>query len=167
MQPMPEIPDGELDSDLDFIKQITIFATIVVLGVTGFFTYMIYTGDITFFGPPDLILEKEKEFDELVNYDSVDYLTGSEVDVCMVDSGIDMSHPDLSNLNLAEWSDFIGSRSNPYDDHGHGTMMAGILVADGELTGLAVDVNLYVAKALSGSGQGDDATVAQAIDWCV
>ena len=61
--------------------------------------------------------------------------------------------PDLSNLNLAEWSDFIGSRSNPYDDHGHGTMMAGILVADGELTGLAVDVNLYVAKALSGSGQ--------------
>ena len=167
MQPMPEIPDGELDSDLDFIKQITIFATIVVLGVTGFFTYMIFTGDITFFGPSDLILEKERDFDELVNYDSVDYLTGSGVDVCMVDSGIDMSHPDLSNLKLAEWSDFIGSRSNPYDDHGHGTMMAGILVADGELTGLAVDVNLYVAKALSGSGQGDDATVAQAIDWCV
>ena len=60
MQPMPEIPDGELDSDLDFIKQITIFATIVVLGVTGFFTYMIFTGDITFFGPSDLILEKKE-----------------------------------------------------------------------------------------------------------
>mgnify|MGYP003306373163 CR=1 FL=1 len=69
MQPMPEIPDGELDSDLDFIKQITIFATIVVLGVTGFFTYMIFTGDITFFGPSDLILEKERDFDELVNYE--------------------------------------------------------------------------------------------------
>ena len=27
--------------------------------------------------------------------------------MCMVDSGIDMSHPDLSNLNLAEWSDFM------------------------------------------------------------
>ena len=46
-------------------------------------------------------------------------------------------------------------------------MMAGILVADGELTGLAKDVNLYVAKALSGSGEGNDATVAEAIDWCI
>ena len=28
------------------------------------------------------------------------------MDVYMVDSGIDMAHSDLSNLNLAEWSDF-------------------------------------------------------------
>ena len=164
---MPEIPDGELDSDLDFIKQITIFATVVVMIAAGVFAYMIFSGEISLSGPSALVLEKEEDFDKLVNYDSVDYLTGSGVDVCMVDSGIDMAHSDLSNLNLAEWSDFIGSRSKPYDDHGHGTMMAGILVADGALTGIAVDINLYVAKALSGSGEGNDATVAQAIDWCV
>ena len=120
MQPMPEIPDGELDSDLDFIKQVTIFATIVILLAAGIFAYMIFTGEISLSGPSALVLEKEKDFDELVNYDSVDNLTGSGVDVCMVDSGIDMEHSDLSNLNLAEWSDFIGSRSKPYDDHGHG-----------------------------------------------
>ena len=60
MQPMPEIPDGELDSDLDFIKQITIFATIVVLGVTGFFTYMIFTGDITFLDHLTLYSKKKE-----------------------------------------------------------------------------------------------------------
>ena len=53
--------------------------------------------------------------------------------VCMVDSGIDMAHDDLSELNLADWSDFIGNGDDPYDDNGHGTMMAGILVADGSL----------------------------------
>ena len=86
---------------------------------------MIFTGDITFFGPSDLYSNKKRDFDELVNYDCRYLMAG--VDVCMVDSGIDMSHPDLSNLNLAEWSDFIEAL-NPYDDHGHGTMMAGILL---------------------------------------
>ena len=167
MQPTPVIPDGELDSDLDFIKQITVVATIIVFIAAGIFAYMIFTGEISLTGPSALVLEKEEDFDKLIEYDSVDYLSGNGVDVCMVDSGIDMTHSDLSDLNLADWSDFIASKSNPYDDNGHGTMMAGILVADGALTGIATDVNLYVAKALSGSGEGDDSTVAQAIDWCV
>jgi len=167
VQPAPHIPDGELDTDLDFFKQVTVFATIVVLLAVGIFTYMIYTGEIRLSGPSALILEREEDFDNLVQFNSVDHLSGDGVDVCMVDSGIDMTHSDLSELNLADWSDFIGNKDAPYDDNGHGTMMAGILVADGELTGLATDVDLYVAKALSGSGEGDDATVAEAIDWCV
>ena len=71
MQPMPEIPDGELESDLDFIKQITIFATIVVLCAAGFFTYMIFTGEISLSGPSELVLEKEKDFDKLVELHSI------------------------------------------------------------------------------------------------
>ena len=43
----------------------------------------------------------------------------------------------------------ISGRDTPYDDNGHGTSMAGILVADGGLKGMAIDVNLYVAKALT------------------
>ena len=167
MQPAPDIPDGEIESDLDFIKQITVFATGVVIFAVGIFAYMIYTGDISLTGPSSLVLEKEEQFDELVQYDSVDHLSGKGVAVCMVDSGIDMSHKDLESANLVEWEDFIGSDSSPYDDNGHGTMMAGILVADGELTGVAPDVDRYVAKALSGNGEGNDATVAEAIDWCI
>ena len=45
--------------------------------------------------------------------------------------------------------------------------MAGILVADGWMKGVAPKVELYVAKALSSNGSGDDGVVADAIDWCV
>lgn len=46
--------------------------------------------------------------------------------------------------------------------------MAGILVADGWIKGVAPNVDLFVAKALDGvNGQGSDEVVAQAIDWCV
>ena len=61
----------------------------------------------------------------------------------------------------------MASIPDPYDDNGHGTMMAGILVAKQYFIGLSVpDVDLLVAKALPADGTGSDATVAEAIDWC-
>ena len=57
---MPDIPDGELDSDLDFIKQITIFATVVILFAAGVFVYMIFTGAISLSGPSALVLKRKK-----------------------------------------------------------------------------------------------------------
>tara|TARA_B100001094_G_scaffold313238_1_gene350787 strand:- start:3161 stop:4273 length:1113 start_codon:yes stop_codon:yes gene_type:complete len=167
MDELPQIPDAEIADDLDFIKKVTVVGTSILLIAIAWFTWQIISGAISLTGPSDLVLERENGFDELIQYDEVDHLSGDGVDVCMVDSGIDLTHPDFDDLSLADWSDFLNSQNEPYDDNGHGTMMAGILVADGGLTGIARDVNLYVAKALSGSGQGDDATVAEAIDWCV
>ena len=141
MQPAPNIPDGELETDLDFIKQLTVFASSILLIAVGVFAYMIFTGEISLSGPSALVLEMEEDFDRLVQYGIVDGYSGEGVSVCMVDSGIDMTHSDLSGLNLADWSDFISNQDSPYDDNGHGTMMAGILVAEGALTGLAVDVD--------------------------
>ena len=45
--------------------------------------------------------------------------------------------------------------------------MAGILVTDGWMKGIAPKVELFVAKALSSNGSGDEQDVADAIDWCV
>ena len=167
MEDLPPIPDAHIEDDLDFIKKITVACTSIILIAIAWFTWQIIIGEITLTGPSALVLERESEFDDLIQYDDVDHLSGDGVDVCIVDSGIDMSHPDLDDLKLADWSDFLNDQNEPYDDNGHGTMMAGILVADGGLTGIARDIDLYVAKALSGGGSGDDATVAEAIDWCV
>ena len=98
-------------------------------------------------------------------------LTGLGVNVCMVDTGIDIDHPDLENANVV-FKDFISGSDNPieYGESSHGTMMAGILIADGYLEGVAPEVTLGMAAALNanddGSNSGNENSVANAIRWC-
>ena len=97
--------------------------------------------------------------------------TGDGIRVCMVDTGIDTTHPDLHDVEL-EFKDFISGSSDPADRGilAHGTMMAGILVADGYLKGVAPGVTLGMAAALGDDGEGgnsgDQNIVASAIEWC-
>ena len=97
--------------------------------------------------------------------------TGDGIQVCMVDTGIDPSHSDLESIDLI-FKDFI-TGSNQVSDQGslaHGTMMAGILVSDGYLKGVAPGVTLGMAAALGDDGEGgnsgDQNVVASAIEWC-
>ena len=97
--------------------------------------------------------------------------TGDGIRVCMVDTGIDPSHSDLESIDLV-FKDFI-SGSDQISDKGslaHGTMMAGILVSNGYLKGVAPGVKLGMAAALgddgNGGNSGDQNVVASAIEWC-
>jgi len=116
--------------------------------------------------PPELA-QRHQEFKQLSGFDNVS-TSGDGVEVCIVDTGIDLSHPDLEHIQLAEnqWIDFIDNRGEPYDDQGHGTAMAGILVAENRLPGIAPNVDLFIAKAISKSGTGTDSDIAEAVDWC-
>ena len=97
-------------------------------------------------------------------------LDGSGVHVCIVDTGIDATHPDFSNLTLAGFRDFYEGEHGFVRDVGedsHGTMMAGLLVANGKFYGAAPGVDLSIALALGPSGtSGQEDRVAQAIRWC-
>ena len=97
-------------------------------------------------------------------------LDGSGVHVCIVDTGIDATHPDFSNLTLAGFRDFYEGEHGLVRDVGedsHGTMMAGLLVANGKFYGAAPGVDLSIALALGPSGtSGQEDRVAQAIRWC-
>src|SRR3989441_5417483 len=94
-------------------------------------------------------------------------LTGAGVTVCIVDSGIGMLHPDFARLRLVAWKDFVNLRSEPYDDNGHGTAMAGLIAANGSLRGIAPDASLIVAKATNSAGFGSSQAVADGIRFCV
>ena len=173
----PEVSDkeaepllAEFDDEGSDIRAVKILVSLT-LGITmilaaGYLAAVVMSDGAVLLRPSELALERHETYSALVKHpDSAS--TGNGVTVCIVDSGIAMEHSDLENLQLAGWMDFVNQRSSPYDDHGHGTSMAGILVANGWLKGVAKDVNLLVAKALGSDGSGNDEVVANAIDWCV
>jgi len=94
-------------------------------------------------------------------------LDGAGQTVCLVDTGIDATHPDFAFLRLTAWRDFVRGRATPYDDDGHGTAMAGLLAASGSFRGIAPGVALIVAKVLDAQGRGTSASLAAAIDFCI
>ena len=119
--------------------------------------------------PSSALLSWQMEYMDLIgaNNDSLSELDGGGVVVCVVDSGVDLDHPDLRGVELRGWRDSINGIEEPYDDEGHGTAMTGIIVSDGGLDGIAKEVELLVAKAINDEGQGTDGTVSDSVDWCV
>ena len=147
-----------------WIRRGTSFAIFVVSIFLVLFAFNILKEGILSGYDPQLT-KRHTQFKNLSGFDNVT-TTGNGVDVCIVDTGFDADHPDLAHVELAGWIDFIQDRDEPYDDNGHGTAMAGILVAKNLLEGIAPDVNLFIAKALSASGPGTDTDIADAVDWC-
>lgn len=108
--------------------------------------------------------------------------SGQGVRVAIVDTGIDLGHPDLDGVLACDhcWRDLVGGLTTPYDDNGHGTHVAGIVAGRGHLQwnplqsyfptgarGVAPGAGLIVAKAMNSTGGGADATVAAAIAWAL
>jgi len=94
---------------------------------------------------------------------------GAGVKVAVIDTGIDYNHPDL-NSNYRGGYDFVNDDSDPMDDHGHGTHVAGTIAAldDGMgVVGVAAEANLYALKVLNASGSGSYSDVIAALEWCV
>lgn len=94
-------------------------------------------------------------------------LTGRGITVCIVDSGLDVFHPDLSRIHLLAWRDFVNGRTIPYDDSGHGTAMAGLIVANGSLVGVAPEVGVIAVKVVNANGEGISSVAAAGIRFCM
>ncbi len=100
-------------------------------------------------------------------------LDGDGVGICVIDTGIDPNHEQLTG-RVVGWNDWVNNRTTAYDDHGHGTHVAGIAAGDatgasaaaGNYGGVARGASLIGAKVLNSAGSGSDANVVAAIDWC-
>jgi subtilisin len=92
---------------------------------------------------------------------------GAGVKVAVIDTGIDYTHPDL-NANYAGGYDFVNDDTNPMDDNGHGTMVAGIIAAEDNgsgVVGVAPQARLYAVKVLDRNGSGWESDVIAGVDW--
>lgn len=125
-------------------------------------------------------------------WDSSDYgaqsVTGAGVIVAVVDSGVDMSHPDLTD-NIVKVNGSMASIdlvndtfiAPTMDGNGHGTHVAGIIAAKsdptihgagdntGNILGVAPDAKILPVQVMRRDGGGDDFNIAKgiesAVDW--
>ena len=104
-------------------------------------------------------------------------LDGTGETVCVVDTGIDFTHPDISSKNVLGCNlDCVYGDSEGHcnynctetDLNGHGTHVAGIAGASGGITGIGRGVNLIGAKVFEGnsSSSGSIVPMLRAMDWC-
>jgi hypothetical protein len=97
-----------------------------------------------------------------------------EVVVAVVDSGIDLDHPDLSAQVLRDKGyNALSKGSPPEDDNGHGTHVAGVIAAtvgNGEgVRGVAgfPFVKVLPIKVMDETGSGSTYNIAKGIDYAV
>jgi subtilisin len=97
--------------------------------------------------------------------------TGRGVRIAILDTGIDVSHPDFAGRRV-ECKSFVLGKTAVTDVSGHGTMCAGIAAGpeqprDAPRYGVASNADLYVVKVLEDDAQGTDGNVLAGIDWAV
>ena len=95
------------------------------------------------------------------------YNQGDGVRVAVIDTGIDLDHPDL---RISGDVSFVSGTPTGNDDNGHGTHVAGIIAAlDNTLgtVGAASQAELYAVKVLDKSGSGSWSSVISGIQWAV
>lgn len=98
-----------------------------------------------------------------------DINTGQGVRVAIIDSGIDLDHPDLME-NIKGGYNAINSRKSWNDDNGHGTHVAGIVAARNNIVGVvgvAPEAYLYAVKVLNRRGIGFASDIIDGLDWCL
>lgn len=89
-----------------------------------------------------------------------------DVDVAIIDTGIDTSHPDLQ---VSGGRNFTSSNSTDYaDGNGHGTHVSGTVAAlDNSIgvVGVAPGARLWAVRVLDSTGSGTMSGVIAGVDW--
>jgi subtilisin len=96
--------------------------------------------------------------------------TGRGIRVAVLDTGIDLDHPDFAGRAIQSQS-FIVNES-VQDGHGHGTHCIGTAcgpVQPGRLPryGVAYEAEIFAGKVLSNQGSGSDGGILAGIDWAI
>ncbi len=92
-----------------------------------------------------------------------------DVDIAIIDTGIDLDHPDLNVVASINCARFFGGCAEGGDDgHGHGCHVAGISAAsdnDEGVIGVAPGACLWAVRVLDNNGSGMLSWILNGIEW--
>ena len=103
---------------------------------------------------------------------------GRGVTVAVLDSGVAYAtrgrfrqSPDLGQTRFVQGHDYVAPDAFPNDENGHGTHVTSTIAESTNngvgLTGLAYGVSIMPVRVLDANGEGDAATIAQAVRYAV
>ncbi|MBI5155680.1 S8 family peptidase [Candidatus Peregrinibacteria bacterium] len=93
---------------------------------------------------------------------------GSGIGVAVIDTGINLTHPDLGSVISGANCVTKKRNASPNDDNGHGSHVAGTIAARDNgigVVGVAPLSNLIAVKVLNAQGSGTWSSVICGIDW--
>ena len=87
----------------------------------------------------------------------IDNIDGTGIKVAVIDTGVDFNHPDLFGWGpdgkVIGGYNFIQGDQPPIDTNGHGTQVAGVIAANGDILGVAPKAKILAYK-VSEDGEG-------------
>ncbi len=92
---------------------------------------------------------------------------GEDVVIAVIDTGCDLSHPDIKN-NLVDGKNFVNPNKSPEDDNGHGSHVCGTIAAENNglgMVGVAPRAKIMPIKALGSKGDGNLKNIIDSIIW--
>lgn len=93
--------------------------------------------------------------------------SGSFATAWVIDSGIDLTHPDL-NVDAARSRSFLSNNTSPADQNGHGTHVAGTIAAlDNTIgvIGVAPGARVVAVRVLDRRGSGSNSGVIAGVNY--
>jgi subtilisin len=94
---------------------------------------------------------------------------GAGIGVAVLDSGIDLQHPLLTE-NLGFGINLVDPGRPPHDDSGHGTHIAGLIAAQrswAPVIGVAPKARIHPVKILRQNGRGQLSDLIRGIGWAM
>jgi minor extracellular serine protease Vpr len=105
------------------------------------------------------------------NIPKLEGIEGRGIKIAVIDTGVDFNHPDLfgwgENGKVIGGHNFIDEGELPMDTNGHGTQVAGVIAADGQLVGIAPKAKILAYKVSENGEAVSSDLIVKAIDRAI
>ena len=101
----------------------------------------------------------------------IDGINGEGVKIAVIDTGVDFNHPDLLGWGpegkVVGGYNFIQEGELPMDNNGHGTQVAGVIAADGQVKGVAPKAKILAYKVSEDGDAVSSDLIVKAIEKAI